>query len=123
MQPPFGTTAATRADAATVSFDGGAQAGDVRAPPGLSRRDRRVVTVSALIAMNRPTSSGRTSPWPGGTVTRDELVEATTHLAFYAGWPSAVSAVGVAKEGLPERRRAGPVPAAVHPTTIRGTQR
>jgi len=36
-------------------------------------------------------------------VTRDELVEAITHLAFYAGWPSAVSAVGVAKEVLPQR--------------------
>jgi alkylhydroperoxidase/carboxymuconolactone decarboxylase family protein YurZ len=36
-------------------------------------------------------------------VTRDELIEAITHLAFYAGWPSAVMAVGVAKEVLPQR--------------------
>jgi 4-carboxymuconolactone decarboxylase len=33
-------------------------------------------------------------------VTRDELIEAITHLAFYAGWPNAVSAVSVAREVL-----------------------
>jgi 4-carboxymuconolactone decarboxylase len=31
-------------------------------------------------------------------VTQDEVVEVITHLAFYAGWPSAVTAVGVARE-------------------------
>jgi 4-carboxymuconolactone decarboxylase len=78
--------------------------GDVWARPGLSRRDRSLVTVSALVAMNRPDqlrshlALARTNG-----VTRDELVEAITHLAFYAGWPSAVSAVGVAKEVLPQR--------------------
>ena len=34
-------------------------------------------------------------------VTRDELIEAITHSALYAGWPNAVSAVGVAREVLP----------------------
>ena len=78
--------------------------GDVWARPGLSRRDRSLVTVSALIAMNRPDqlrshlALARTNG-----VTRDELIEAITHLAFYAGWPNAVSAVGVAREVLPER--------------------
>jgi 4-carboxymuconolactone decarboxylase len=76
--------------------------GDVWARPGLSRRDRSLVTVSALVAMNRPDqlrshlALARTNG-----VTRDELIEAITHLAFYAGWPSAVMAVGVAKEVLP----------------------
>jgi len=31
-------------------------------------------------------------------VTQDELIEAITHLAFYAGWPNAITAISVAKE-------------------------
>jgi 4-carboxymuconolactone decarboxylase len=31
-------------------------------------------------------------------VTQDELIETITHLAFYAGWPNAVTAIGVARE-------------------------
>src|SRR5687768_1964821 len=78
--------------------------GDVWARPGLSRRDRSLVTVSALVAMNRPDQlrSHLVLARENG-VTRDELIEAITHLAFYAGWPSAVTAVGVAKEVLPPR--------------------
>ena len=76
--------------------------GDVWARPGLSRRDRSLVTVSALIAMNRPDQlRSHLALARGNGVTRDELIEAITHLAFYAGWPSAVMAVGVAKEVLP----------------------
>lgn len=73
--------------------------GDVWARPGLSRRDRSLVTVSALIAMNRPDQlrSHMALARQNG-LTRDELVEALTHLAFYAGWPSAVTAAGVAKD-------------------------
>ena len=78
--------------------------GDVWARPGLSQRDRSLVTVSALIAMNRPdqlrSHMGRAL---ANGVTREELIEAITHLAFYAGWPSAVTAVGVAREVLPQR--------------------
>ena len=36
-------------------------------------------------------------------LTREELVEAITHLAFYAGWPSAVTAAGLAREVLQDR--------------------
>jgi 4-carboxymuconolactone decarboxylase len=73
--------------------------GDVWARPGLSRRDRSLVTVSALIAMNRPDQlrSHFVLARENG-VTRDELVEAITHLAFYAGWPNAITAVTVARE-------------------------
>ena len=73
--------------------------GDVWARPGLSPRDRSLVTVSALIAMNRPDQlrSHMALARQNG-VTEPELVEALTHLAFYAGWPSAVTAVGVARE-------------------------
>ena len=73
--------------------------GDVWARPGLSRRDRSLVTVSALIAMNRPDQlRSHLALARQNGVTQDELVEALTHLAFYAGWPSAVTAASVAKE-------------------------
>jgi 4-carboxymuconolactone decarboxylase len=73
--------------------------GDVWARTELSQRDRSLVTVAALIA------NGNTEQLPshlnrakatGLSVT--ELAEVITHLAFYAGWPRAVSAVLVAKE-------------------------
>ena len=76
--------------------------GDVWGRPGLSRRDRSLVTVSALIAMNRPDQlRSHLALARENGVTPDELVEAITHLAFYAGWPSALTAIGVAKEVLP----------------------
>jgi 4-carboxymuconolactone decarboxylase len=73
--------------------------GDVWARPQLARRDRSLVTVSALVAMDRPDQlrSHLVLAKQNG-VTEEELVEAITHLAFYAGWPSAMSAATVAKE-------------------------
>ena len=72
---------------------------DVWARPGLSPRDRSLVTVSALIALNRPDQlRSHMALASQNGVTQEELVEALTHLAFYAGWPSAVTAAGVAKE-------------------------
>jgi 4-carboxymuconolactone decarboxylase len=57
------------------------------------------VTISALIAMNRPEQlrSHLVRARDNG-VTLEEIVESITHLAFYAGWPSAITAVTVAKE-------------------------
>jgi 4-carboxymuconolactone decarboxylase len=73
--------------------------GDVWARPQLARRDRSLVTVSALIAMNRPDQlRSHLALARENGVTEEELVEVITHLAFYAGWPSAMSAAGVAKE-------------------------
>lgn len=73
--------------------------GDVWARPGLSPRDRSLVTVSALIAMNRPDQlRSHLQRARDNGLTEAELVEAITHLAFYAGWPSAVTASLVAKE-------------------------
>lgn len=73
--------------------------GDVWARPGLSPRDRSLVTVSALIALNRPDQlrSHMTLARTNG-LTNDEIVETLTHLAFYAGWPNAITAAGVARE-------------------------
>ncbi len=73
--------------------------GDVWARPQLCRRDRSLITISALIAMNRPEQL-RTHLALGkqNGLTEEELSEAITHLAFYAGWPSAMTAAGVAKD-------------------------
>jgi 4-carboxymuconolactone decarboxylase len=73
--------------------------GDVWERPGLSKRDRSLVTVSALIALNRPEQlrAHLTIARKNG-VTEQELVEAITHLAFYSGWPNAIIAVGVARD-------------------------
>jgi 4-carboxymuconolactone decarboxylase len=75
--------------------------GDVWARPGLSQRDRSLVTISALIAMNRPDQlrSHIARALQNG-VKEEEIVEAITQLAFYAGWPNAISAVGVAREAF-----------------------
>jgi 4-carboxymuconolactone decarboxylase len=73
--------------------------GDVWARPQLSPRDRSLITVSALIAMNRPDQlRAHLARARDNGVTQEELVETITHLAFYAGWPSAMTAVSVAKE-------------------------
>lgn len=73
--------------------------GDVWQRPQLSRRDRSLVTVAALIAMNRPDQlRSHFAMARANGVTQEELVETITHLAFYAGWPNAVTAINVAKE-------------------------
>ncbi|MGH8780034.1 carboxymuconolactone decarboxylase family protein [Paraburkholderia sp.] len=73
--------------------------GDVWERQQLSKRDRSLVTVAALIALNRPDQlrSHMALALQNG-VTREELVETITQLAFYTGWPNAVSAVPVARE-------------------------
>jgi 4-carboxymuconolactone decarboxylase len=73
--------------------------GDIWERPQLSKRDRSIVTVAALIAMNRPDQlrSHLVKARENG-VTQDELIETITQLAFYAGWPNAVTAIAVARE-------------------------
>jgi 4-carboxymuconolactone decarboxylase len=73
--------------------------GDVWAREGLSQRDRCLITVAALIA------NGNTEQLPGhlnrakaNGISDAELSDVMTHLAFYAGWPRAISAITVAKE-------------------------
>lgn len=73
--------------------------GDVWQRPQLSQRDRSLVTVAALIAMNRPDQlRAHLARARANGLTQEELVEAITHLAFYSGWPNAITAVGVARE-------------------------
>lgn len=73
--------------------------GDVWARPELSPRDRSLVTVAALIANgNTEQLSGHLSRAKENGLTETELAEVIIHLAFYAGWPRAMSAVRIARE-------------------------
>ena len=75
--------------------------GDIWERPGLSKRDRSLATVAALVAMNRTEQLRFHIPNAiRNGVTREEVIETITHLAFYAGWPSAMSALQLAKELL-----------------------
>jgi len=80
--------------------------GDVWKRPGLSPRDRSLITVATLIALYRTNELPFHLKYAlQNGVSRDELVEMITHLAFYAGWPCASTAVGIARKVFEE---AGP---------------
>ena len=77
--------------------------GDVWKRPGLSPRDRSLITVAALVALYR------TNELPfhlkkalDNGISRDELIELVTHLAFYSGWPTANTAVAIAQRVFEE---------------------
>ena len=77
--------------------------GNVWERPGLSPRDRSLVTISSLIPLYR------TNELPfhlkkalENGITRDEIVETITHLAFYAGWPPAMTALQIARKVFAE---------------------
>ncbi|MFF1299372.1 MULTISPECIES: carboxymuconolactone decarboxylase family protein [unclassified Streptomyces] len=81
--------------------------GDVWERPGLSPRDRSLVTVSVLAALYRGEQLGyhlRVALENGLSV--EELSEAITHLAFYAGWPNAMTAITLLKEIADEQTAA-----------------
>lgn len=78
--------------------------GDVWERPGLSKRDRSLITISALVALYR------TEQLPahlriglGNGLTVEEIAEAITHLAFYCGWPTAFSAAAQLKAAAAEQ--------------------
>jgi 4-carboxymuconolactone decarboxylase len=72
--------------------------GDVWERPGLSPRDRSLVTVTTLAALYRTEQLGfHLGKAIENGLTVDELVEAITHLAFYAGWPNAMTAINQLK--------------------------
>ena len=77
--------------------------GDLWNRPGLSRRDRSLITLAALIAM-RQTQQMRShfEKAIDHGVTADEIGELVTHLSIYAGFPAAISASLVAKPLLLE---------------------
>jgi 4-carboxymuconolactone decarboxylase len=77
--------------------------GDVWKRTELSPRDRSLVTVACLVSLYRinemPFHFKRALE---NGVTREELIEAITHLAFYAGWPAASTALSIAREVFEE---------------------
>jgi 4-carboxymuconolactone decarboxylase len=73
--------------------------GDVWERPGLSKRDRSLITVAALIAMYRGDQlTGHIERALANGVTREEIGEVITHMAFYSGWPTAMTAGRIAKK-------------------------
>src|SRR6185503_19382295 len=79
--------------------------GDVWVRPGLTPRDRSLVTVSALIATGKtPQLGGHLNRSLGNGLRPAEVAGVVTHLAFYTGWPNAVSALNVVEEVFAERK-------------------
>ena len=75
--------------------------GEIWERPQLSKRDRSLITCAALVATGKTEQMNFHFPRAiENGVTQEELVELITHLAFYVGWPSAMSAVARAKELL-----------------------
>jgi len=69
--------------------------------PQLSKRDRSLITCATLIATGKTEQMNFHFPWAlENGVTEEELIELITHIAFYAGWPSAVTALTKARELL-----------------------
>jgi len=77
--------------------------GDIWERKELSKRDRSLITVAALIALNR-TDQLRFHLQRAleNGVSQLELIEEITHLAFYSGWPTAVNAISLVKEIFPK---------------------
>ena|SRR2546423_12610193 len=87
---------------AFVTFTDDVLFGQVWQRPQLSPKERSLITVAAL------TTGGNTEQLTyhlglarQNGATEAELIEAITHLAFYAGWPKAYSAMAVARQVLP----------------------
>jgi 4-carboxymuconolactone decarboxylase len=75
--------------------------GDVWERPQLSKRDRSLITCAALVALGKSEQMNFHFPRAlENGVTQEELIELITQMAFYAGWPNAMSAITKAKELL-----------------------
>jgi 4-carboxymuconolactone decarboxylase len=73
--------------------------GDLWERPQFSKRDRSLVTCAALVALGKSEQMNFHFPRAlENGVTQEELIELITHMAFYAGWPNAMSAIIKAKE-------------------------
>ncbi|WP_031356784.1 carboxymuconolactone decarboxylase family protein [Caballeronia sordidicola] len=78
--------------------------GDVWERPGLSPRDRSLITVASLVSLYRTNELAfHIGKALDNGVTRDELIELITHLAFYSGWPTAMTALPIARQAFDNR--------------------
>ncbi len=81
--------------------------GDVWTNPALSPRDRSLVTIASLVSLYHVNEIPfHLKKALDNGVTRDEIVGAITHLAFYAGWPCAMTALQIARKVFEEREKA-----------------
>jgi 4-carboxymuconolactone decarboxylase len=78
--------------------------GDIWKRPGLSQRDKSLITVTCLVALNRieQVDFHLKKAFENG-LTKEELVAAITHIAFYAGWPTAASGFGHLKKVIDQQ--------------------
>lgn len=73
--------------------------GDVWERPNLSKRDRSLIVCAVLTATYRPEQlKGHLQRALDNGLTKDEISEMITHVAFYAGWPASMSAARIAKD-------------------------
>src|ERR1700685_3872900 len=85
--------------------------GQIWEGPHLSKRDRSLIVCGALMVMGRYEQlRGHLARALDNGCTRDEIAELITHLAFYSGWPNAMTAARLAKEGVAGGGRAAGCP-------------
>jgi len=78
--------------------------GDVWERPELSKRDRSLIVITALIALGKERQmTGHLNRALDNGLTVEEIKEAITHLAFYSGWPTAMTAAVIFKDVLEKR--------------------
>ncbi len=78
--------------------------GDIWERPNMSKRDRSLFVIASLVATYRPEQlKGHIARGLDNGLTRDEIAEVITHLAFYSGWPASMTAARVLREVLEER--------------------
>jgi 4-carboxymuconolactone decarboxylase len=96
MRAPWGDIAPHLTEISNnVLFD------DVWRRPGLSPRDRSLITVASLIALYRSNElKFHLGKALENGVTHNVIIGMITHFAFYSGWPTASTAIGIAREGF-----------------------
>ena len=78
--------------------------GQIWEGPHLSKRDRSLIVCGVLMAMGRDEQlRGHLARALDNGCTKDEIAEMITHIAFYSGWPTAMTAARLAKEAFAER--------------------
>jgi 4-carboxymuconolactone decarboxylase len=93
--------------------------GDLWKRPDLTPRDRSLVTMAALVAIGQPEQLPfHLNRAMDNGLTREEAAEVVTHVAFYAGWPRAMSAVPVVEKVFAGRSAKSEAAASTQPDTM-----